>query len=252
MEWNTEYLYHYTTFESAVKIIASRTLLFSDIKKLNDINESCGPTILYSGLSDQEVSENEKLLSKYIQISLTTDTPNRKGFDIPAMWGHYASRGYGVCLVFDKRKFIASIDEPTLYHHAVEYTPLADLNEILYDETKGSFEYFISVSKKELFFHKTLDWAYEQEYRVIAISDERRFLNIQESLVAVILHNRCHEAFLSSVEYAALSKVGADLEFYRYTTDFRDSPNLFNIENQSIKPPIVYDFSILKSINTEE
>ena len=37
MDWNKEYFYHYTSFESAIKIIASRTLLFSDIKRLNDI-----------------------------------------------------------------------------------------------------------------------------------------------------------------------------------------------------------------------
>lgn len=241
MDWDNEYFYHYTTFEAAVKIITSRTLLFSDIKRLNDINESCGPTVLYSGISEQEESDNEKILSKYIQISLTMDTPNRKGFDIPAMWGHYASRGHGVCLVFDKKKFISSINDPTLYHHSVEYCPLTNLNDILYDKTIGSFEDFIRASKNELFFHKTQDWAYEQEFRVIALSDERKSLQITESLVAVIFYNRKHEDFLNSVEYQCLSKVAQNLDFYRYSTSIMGSSNLYDIENKDLKPPIRFD-----------
>ena len=52
MDWNKECFYHYTSFESAIKIIASRTLLFSKINRLSNINESCGPTVHYSGLSE--------------------------------------------------------------------------------------------------------------------------------------------------------------------------------------------------------
>lgn len=249
MEWNTEYLYHYTTFESAVKIIASRTLLFSDIKKLNDINESCGPTVLYSGLSDQEVNENEKLLSNYTQLSLTMDSPRRKGFDIPAMWGHYASQGHGVCIVLDKDKLILSIDEKYLYHKEVAYSLVENPIDILYDKNSCiPFDEFINKSKDELFFHKTPDWSYEQEYRLIAISDEIQSIDIANSLIAVILYNRKQETFINSVEYNSLSKVGQDLEFYRYTPGIVSSCDLYNIKGQSIKPIIHYDLSETQGI----
>ena len=49
---NKDYLYHYTSFESAVKVLASKKLLFSDFRKSNDINESFGPTVIYNGFSD--------------------------------------------------------------------------------------------------------------------------------------------------------------------------------------------------------
>lgn len=247
MEWNKEYFYHYTSFESAIKIIASRSLLFSKINRLNDINESCGPTVLYSGLTEKEISDNEELLSKYIQVSLTMDCPNRKGFDIPAMWGHYASRGHGVCLVFGKDEFIASVDNPCLDHRPVIYEHINNLNEILYDKNHNIlFDDFIRLSREALFFHKTPDWSYEQEYRVIAISDKRRELNISKSLVAVILHNRKHEDYLESVEYKALSKVGHDLDFYRYTPVAVNSCDLFDVENRSLRPPLNFDFRLTK------
>ncbi len=252
MEWNKEYFYHYTSFESAIKIIASRSLLFSKINRLNDINESCGPTVLYSGLTDNEISKNEELLTKYIQVSLTMDTMKCKGFNIPAMWGHYASRGQGVCLVFDKDTFIASIDDPALYHRSVIYHP-CDINEIVYDKDRDvHFDDFIRNAKDELFFHKTPDWSYEQEYRVIAISDERHSLDISKSLYAVILYNRKHEDYLKSAEYRSLSKVGQGLEFYRYTPAIIDSCDLFDIENRSIRPPLNFDFRLTKNARLDD
>ena len=42
----TEKLYHYTSFESAIKILASHRLRYSQLKGLNDINESYRPACL--------------------------------------------------------------------------------------------------------------------------------------------------------------------------------------------------------------
>ena len=38
IDWGKKYLYHYTSFEAAAKILASGKLLFSDVKRLNDMN----------------------------------------------------------------------------------------------------------------------------------------------------------------------------------------------------------------------
>lgn len=252
MDWNKEYFYHYTSFESAIKIIASRKLLFSNIKRLNDINESCGPTVLYSGLTEKEISENEELLSKYIQVSLTMDTPKCKGFDIPAMWGHYATRGHGVCLVFDKDKLLASLNNPTLYHRSVIYHP-SDINELIYYKDRDvPFEDFIRGATDDLFFHKTPDWSYEQEYRVIAIGDEIHFLSIKESLEAIILYNRKHDDFIKSVEYNSLSRVGQDLELYRYIPGILNSCDLVDIDDKSIKPSPFFDLFNTKGTDLKD
>lgn len=254
IDWNKEYLYHYTSLEAAVKILASGTLLFSDIARLNDINESCGPIVLYSGFSDSEINVFEEELSNYKQISLSIDEGCHKGFDIPPMWGFYARRGNGTCIVFNKETLISGIKQnPYLHSNQVSYSDLEDPNVITYDkQLKESFAQFINRSKEKLFFRKTEDWAYEQEYRIITISNEIKALDISKHIVSVILYNRNHKDFLNSVEYAALSKIRPDIGFYRYTPDFMGGQgNLYDVDNNSIKPLIVLNFSITKGANEE-
>ena len=64
--------------------------------------------------------------------------------------------------------------------------------------------------------------------------------------MAVILYNRNHENYLKSVEYKSLSKVGRDLEFYRYTPGVLSSCDLFDVENRSLKPPLNFDFRLTR------
>lgn len=253
MDWKKEYLYHYTTFESAVKILVSKKLLFSDFTKLNDINESCGVELMYNGFSDADEKAFNNELSKYKQISFTTDG-ERKGFDIPAMWGHYACGGKGVCLVFDKYHLVADVKtSPLLYSNRVLYSAMENPYYKVFSKSYGvSIEQFVVSSKDELFFHKTEDWAYEQEYRIIAISDEIRSLEIGNYIVAAILFNRQHRDFLKSVEYASLSKINPNIGIYRYAPRINDfEGNLFEVEGNSIRPKIQMDFSITRNVKGE-
>lgn len=247
-----DYLYHYTTFESAVKILASKKLLFSDFRRLNDINESFGPTVIYDkSFSVSEVTEFKKILNNYKQISFTMDKGTHKGFDIPAMWGHYAARGNGVCLVLDYDK----INEHTkatkyLYAKEVEYSE-PNFNDISYHKHHGvSFEDFIVSSKDDLFFHKTMDWEYEHEYRIIAISDEIKSLDISDFIVAVILFNHSHDNFVNSVEYALFSKINEQLGLYRYTS-ICGAGKLYDSKNSEVWPNLHYDLSQTRNAKDE-
>lgn len=251
LDWSKDYLYHYTTFESMVKILASEKLLFSDFRRLNDINESFGPTIIYSGFSDSKVAEFEKVLNNYKQISFTMDEGKHKGFNIPAMWGHYAARGNGVCLVLDYSKvkeYIKSTEY--LYAKEVEYS-VPNFNDISYYEHYGvSFEDFIIRSKDDLFFHKTKDWEYEHEYRIIAMCDEIKALDISGFIVAVILFNRSHGNFLNSVEYASLSRINGRLGLYRYTS-LCGAGKLFDTKYNEVWPNLKIDFSRARNVKDE-
>lgn len=248
---NKNYLYHYTSFESAVKILVSKKLLFSDFRKSNDINESFGPIIKYNGFSESEIGEFEKILNFYKQISFTMDKGNHKGFDIPAMWGHYAARGNGVCLVLDYDKVKEHIKAAKyLYAKEVEYSE-PNFSNIPYCKHYGvSFEDFIVRSKDDLFFHKTTDWEYEQEYRIIAISDEIKALDISEFIVAVILFNRLHNNFLNSTEYALFSKIKGQLGLYRYTS-ICGAGKLYDSKKNEVWPNLYYDFSITRNAKDE-
>lgn len=203
------------------------------------------------GFSASEVERFEKILNNYKQISFAMDKGNSKGFDIPAMWGHYAARGNGICLVlnYDKiKECITMIDY--LYGNEVKYTKPA-FNDITYYKHYGvSFEDFIVSSKDDLFFHKTKDWEYEQEYRIIAIGDEIKSLDIREFIVAAILFNRSHNDFLNSVEYVSLSKINGRLGLYRYTS-FCGTGKLFDVKENEVWPKLRIDFSRTRNAKDE-
>lgn len=162
-----DHLYHYTSFESAVKIIASKRILFSNMDSVNDINEKNGPIVLNVSGDDAE-RKIVKILSGYKQISFTDDNApekgkrGRRGYDIPAMWGHYAEKGKGVCLVFDKQLLINYVESrTTLYSNKVKYYNPLHPEDFLYSKYYGSIENYIFNSKDTLFFHKSKDWEYE-------------------------------------------------------------------------------------------
>jgi len=99
---------------------------------------------------------------------------------------------------------------------------------------------FITTQKDELFFRKSPDWAYEQEYRIIAIDDNPCPLSIQKSLCGVILFSRTYERFLESVEYRTLSALAKDLFICRYSSGgVRET--LYDENNQSLIPPLKFE-----------
>ena len=69
----TERLYHYTSVCSAMKIIASGTLKFGNLKQMNDINEVYRQ-IFYG--KDVDPKDIEQELNRYGQISLVCDKKN--------------------------------------------------------------------------------------------------------------------------------------------------------------------------------
>lgn len=241
------HLYHYTSFESAVKIIVSKIMLFSNMDSVNDINEKNGP-IVFNTSKNAELRIRE-ILSGYKQISFTTDQVPKRGYDIPAMWGHYAEKGKGVCLVFDKRSLVNYVKgRKTLYSKEVEYFDSLRPDDFQYNEHYGAIEKYIRESKDTLFFHKSNDWRYEQEYRVITLTKNLKSINVKNSLVGAILFSESKDGLLNSVEYKVLSRIEKRLEFFRYST-MLDKGILYHLDGQKVdlaNNPIMYDLSIVK------
>ena len=218
---STEKLYHYTTFDSAIKILQSRSLLFGRLKDMNDINELYRPMVpdfnpnRQAENNDRLYDNLDKEINKYQQISLTMDG-RRYGFDIPAMWGHYANKGKGVCLVFDKNKFVNRLKDEQkrhLLYGKIVYTD--DFFSIIICQTKAD-DSIIPFTKKEekgWFFRKTKDWQYEQEFRVLIKSDSesREKLMFQDSLIAVVMHNAesvaLNQTIFDSIEFQIINKI---------------------------------------------
>ena len=97
-------LYHYTSFESFVKIWLSQKILLGSIENVNDFmeykhtvevnNPCCLP--LTEAFNDVRMS--------FRQLSFTLDDDRMEGFKNPMMWGQYANKGRGVCMEFDFNK----------------------------------------------------------------------------------------------------------------------------------------------------
>ena len=175
-------LYHYTSVASALKILDSNKLRFGELKRMNDINEAYRDIFYDDGVNEKSLN---KELSRYKQISFTKDTPNC-GYAIPAMWGHYAERGNGVCLVFDKAKLLSRLT-PRMQAAAVGYEKNHTGNITV--DSENITAYF-KQHTDEIFFTKTMDWSYEQEFRVLIRTNGKGsiYLPLEDSIVAIIMN----------------------------------------------------------------
>ena len=248
-EFNSiEKLYHYTRFESCKKIIETNTLLFGRLKDMNDINELYRP-LFNNGVDDENAEKVQSMIDKLQQISLTRDMKNKMGFDIPSMWGHYADKGNGVCLVFDKQKLLnrLSYNESILFKGEIKYKSSFHSSIFAKFDKYGNAKLFSKNELKQYFFSKTKDWANEQEYRILAINNidqERLNIPLQDSLVAIIMHNASdvenHKAVFSSKQYDELSKIFNPDKIWEYGA-FVEERNIRNNNGDTIWSTIECD-----------
>lgn len=189
-------LYHFTNFASACKIIESRKLKFGKMFRMNDLIES--NRIVFDRLvaeNEEDIKYNgtyaEREMHRYQQISFSQDRKYGDamflGFDLHTMWGLYADRGCGVCLVFDKDKLKLENGD---YAKDVEYDSIIPADFGFRNKSKAGIKSEIWRRRDEIFFFKRKEWEYEQEYRVIRregneMDDE--YLEVSDALSFAIL-----------------------------------------------------------------
>ena len=199
-------LYHFTSFESACKIIESGRLRFSKSYRLNDLIESNRVVWerTFRGYIPEEkeyLCYAEEEMRKYQQLSFSQDRVvdgcHYLGFDLHTMWGLYADKGYGVCLVFDKEKLKLG---PRDYATDIHYGNLIPQGIIVHNKSKKGIKSEIWRRREEIFFYKRKEWEYEQEYRVIRRADDEfanEYLDITDSLACAII---CKDRYLELLE----------------------------------------------------
>lgn len=173
----TEKLYHFTKFDTALKIIESNRLRFGRLDNMNDIHEN--DKIEFVGANNQQINEfpSEVLdalhdeIYKYRQISLTTEGQpgDNLGFNLHQMWGIYADKGEGVCLVFDKKELEKNHDMKNINLGRVNYDDTKKLESFFISDSKNPEEVLDEIKKHipDIYFHKRKEWEHEQEYRLI-------------------------------------------------------------------------------------
>lgn len=242
---NLEKLYHYTSFNSAVKIIESSVLKFSSLQRMNDINEKYRQIYLSSGIANnndfhKKMSDCNSILSNFKQISFTCDSGKRFGFDIPAMWAHYAERGDGVCLLFDKKLILKEIGKNRYKYAKIKYIKDPN-NEYHFDKEYDDIEEFY-LKNKELFVTKSNDWSYEQEFRILNYIDNKD-LNIKDALVGIILYNTeaSDKPLLHTSKYKMLKAIACIDNRQKPIVEYHNSQSCTFEGNELLKD---YDFEI--------
>ncbi len=183
-----EKLYHYTSFDTFVKIWCTKKLKFGITNDVNDILEarkSVDADLIQLPL----MFAYEDIKNSYKQISFTMDYDTYiKGCMSPLMWGIYGDKRKGVCIEFDFSKLnfpenclMDVVDYlPNYYSRVCLPSHLKSINEI---------ENFVKQNAKEIFFTKHDSWENENEFRLL--SNNLDFLDINNAITAIYLtsHN---------------------------------------------------------------
>lgn len=160
-------LYHFTSFESFVKIWLSKELLFSELEKVNDLFE------IYKNFNADFnqfalMFAFRELMSEFRQISFTMDYDSyTKGCMSTAMWGLYGDKTNGVCIEIDFEKLVipknCTIGTISYVKTLPKYINLDSSLTCIADLRK-----FIQRRKKQFFFKKLNSWKSENEFRIIS------------------------------------------------------------------------------------
>ena len=238
-----KWLYHFTKFDTAVRIIRSIRLKYSILSQTNDICENA-KKIYNESIGDcddgvfKDIKQNIYL---YRQISLSEDKNvfERRGFDLQQMWGLYADNGYGVCLVFDKNEFIASLSSSCIHDKVIYKTDLTPDTFFKVDH-KNEIDPFMKKNIKSLFFQKRKGWEHEQEYRVVNKFENEgcdMYHDFKDSLKYIILYNSqtidSDDSILNSCEYCYLKKILPPSTKILIYSSFLDNSNLICYEVDS-------------------
>lgn len=222
-------LYHFTSLKSACNIIERKQLRFGKLFRMNDLIESdkmVFQRVIFGNL--EEDKDNglfaEEEMHRYQQISFSqdrcVDDKIYEGFNIHSMWGLYADKGYGVCLVFDKKKLKLADGD---YARDVEYMDYVLTDYAFRNKSKKGLKAEIWRKRDEIFFNKRNEWEHEQEYRVIRRAKHEwddEYLDVSEALSFVIIckdYSICYgESMFDGYNYKLLKYINRKLPVYVY------------------------------------
>lgn len=223
----TEYLFHYTSIDTLINhILPTRQIRLSSFATVNDPKEyktfilqpwrrdPKNHTETYSFLESEIWPEFKKRLKVMCLVAEPQKSSeellnyNNRGFVNSPLWHHYADKGEGVCLVFNKAYLIKTFKERfplKSYHSPVAYKAIAANQQMTLDwaqmdmdaiESIGIEEYVdmhIMNFHKPMFFNKAPEWAYESEYRFIVTSENKfEYLDIKGCLEGIVFGPRAN------------------------------------------------------------
>ncbi|MBR3833288.1 MAG: DUF2971 domain-containing protein [Lachnospiraceae bacterium] len=220
------------TSESKMKIIFSSDNI-TNIKEYKEITDrisnyfkECSDIIQLLCFSmDVRLNEdeNEKILNMRDDKAKYYDVSGR-GFALPRMWAQYATNNEGVCFIFNKRKLIKSVEDTIAFikHGPVEYKKIFDryyidentmdtLNRKILMISNGTLTLLNMIQgdnnfMKYNYFEKLDDWKSENEYRIIALIDNRNLTeptkinNMSNFLEGIVIGEKMDVAYEKTIK----------------------------------------------------
>lgn len=186
-------LYHYTNLTALSKIIEAGKLLFGSLPKMNDITEASKDVFLEGPIDEinwDKIEQLQNRLLKIGQISLSKDGIY-VGFAINSMWGNYADKGEGCCIMLDEERLVNECLSHSFKFDKIYYD--GGISEIIIPSQTDIETYLIEQYHK-LFFHKSQDWNHEQEFRILKLDfspGELEGISLDNCIKAIILHTNC-------------------------------------------------------------
>lgn len=233
MKYSGKHVFHFTKFETALRIIATKSLKFGHFENMNDIAEA--KRDVYGMISSNTI---KKELSKYQSISLTLDKVSHRGFYNDPLWGHYAQCGNGVCLVFDSNKLSQNFIEQ--FGEQAKIAPIVYLSEhtnavFTEGESQKAIEQYIEDNLTEIFFTKSLDWKYEQELRLLIKVNETKenYLYWNDALIATIICLPQIYDYKKAPEFIILKSILNEIPILHYTTSLGNK-SLLNEDGEKV------------------
>jgi hypothetical protein len=220
-------LYHFTSCESALKIILTDDLRFSKSIYFDDPferwrgrNYTLMPPLVHESDPKSKRHKYFNALVNSTNVLCFFDSVNDKNKTVDPladlkMWSHYGKNHTGCCLVIDKKKAITSFTDyakdAIFAHGRVEYNDLKTYKHIpltAFDSKEYSEEAF-KQRFHNLFFNKAIHYSGENEYR-FAVNNGNRDCSLTVSSKInkiVIAENAKYEDFMSVFKLCQIFKI---------------------------------------------
>ena len=206
-------LYHYTSFNSFVRIWLTKTLKFGKVTGMNDLFENNFSSQCNNPSEFSYLDYYHEERKKYKQISLTMDYDSfTQGCMSPMMWGIYGDKDNGVCIEFDYSELVKKLPSPVFFHDAVRYTSKFPESPKIDENAIKDLDKFLKKNQKRIFFTKHNSWAKENEYRIVS---KENLLDIRGTITAIYVtkwnsvESQCIEELLrndDNVSYRVVRK----------------------------------------------
>ena len=196
-ECKYEYMYHFTSIDSLIKILLTDSFRLSLVEKMNDINESqpiykrFGFKVDENELKDIKEKEEDIRSRTFLGcFNILKEEENIR--DKVSMWGHYGDSCRGVCLEIDKNKLDRLLfnkiydnenDVPKngLYiaKFNIKYKNQTEINnkKKIFLRLKGEPTHVKRVNVINMFKLKSEEWKVENEFRYLVYNESRKKMN---------------------------------------------------------------------------